>query len=74
MQWRMQPLSQYLGAVVRAGERGCHARGHAARAGARPAERADVLFFPVHPPVANSSGGGRLWMWPSSCRGVDAWD
>ena len=61
MQWRIQPLSEYLGAVVGAGERGRHARGHAAGAGARPAERPDVLFFPVHlrsPPTAAAGGSG----------------
>jgi len=59
MQWRIQPLSEYLGAVVGAGERGRHARGHAAGAGARPAERPDVLFFPVHLRSSAVAGGGR---------------
>ena len=72
MQWRIQPLSEYLGAVVGAGERGRHARGHAAGAGARPAERPDVLFFPVHPrsPTAAAAGGSGCGRQVSGCRGV----
>jgi hypothetical protein len=38
----------YLGAIVRAGERGCHARDHAARACAGPAEWPDVLLISIH--------------------------
>jgi hypothetical protein len=39
---------RYLGAIVRAGERGRHARDHVARARAGPAERPDVLLIPIH--------------------------
>jgi hypothetical protein len=46
----------YLGMVVRAGERGRHARGHAARAGAGPAERPDVLLLPIHLRSLGNSG------------------
>jgi hypothetical protein len=56
---------RYLGAVVRAGERGRHARGHPARAGAGPAERPDVLLLPIHlrwPTEAGSGGRPLRWM------------